>query len=327
VVHTTVVGAQGYLGRAILRTLWRHPDVTDVTAVSRALRGQPVRTVVAGAPRAALFSAPDDAAALAADVVFLAVPAGAAAERVAAHEAAGAQLVIDLSRDHRHAGLASADGWQYAMPDVLPAERGAKRIANPGCYPTAAMLALAPALRGGAVGSGPIIVDGKSGVSGAGQSPRADLHFPEANESVRAYKVLGHDHTSEMAEVAGILNGHAHAVRFTPHLVPQTRGLLCTVYAPLADPNADPAAVRALYEAAYAASPFVDVVVEADTGRVRGAHTAEVAVDCDPDTGLLVARGAIDNLARGGGSAAVANMNGARGFALGAGLDFFGGNT
>jgi N-acetyl-gamma-glutamyl-phosphate reductase len=328
-VHVAVVGARGYLGRECMRLLLSHPRVEALTPVSSSEAGKPYGDLVAGfrGVRAA-FAPASDAAVQRADVLLLATDAEEARKAVAG--ARSDQLVVDLSRAHRHEGLEArgVGGWVYGQPEILPVPKGAKRVANPGCYPTATMLAAAPALRAGLAADGVLISDGISGVSGAGATPRGDLHFPEANESVRAYKVLGHDHLAEIrlaaAAVEGTLGNGMRPVRFTPHLAPQNRGLLATVYLPLRD-GVTAAQVRDAYASAYARTPFVHLVAEADTSAVRGSNRADVAVDVDADTGLLVARCAIDNLVKGGSGNAVQNMNMALGFEPGLGLSAVGG--
>jgi N-acetyl-gamma-glutamyl-phosphate reductase len=325
-VNVAVIGARGYLGRECIRILLNHPKVGSLTPVSSSEAGKPYGDLVPGfRGRPLTFVAANDPKVLAADVLFLATDAEEARKAVAS--ARPDQLVIDLSRAHRHDAFTPGSPWAYGQPELLPVQKGAKRIANPGCYPTATMLAAAPALKAGLVADGVLISDGISGVSGAGATPRADLHFPEANESVRAYKVLGHDHLGEIRLAAAAVEGKAsspRAVRFTPHLVPQNRGLLATVYLPLkAGVTAEQA--KAAYAAHYRDSPFVHVVAEADTGAVRGSNRAEVAVDVDVDTQLIVVRCAIDNLVKGGSGNAVQNMNMALGFGPTLGLPVVGG--
>ncbi len=316
-VNATIIGARGYLGRELVRLLSTHPNIDEIHVTSTSQVGASYGDSVPSLAHTELtFEAPDAAGPRNADVLFLATPGGEAAAWTKQYEDAGVKLVVDLSRDHRHHGIDRLDGWVYGLADVAPVGRGAKRVANPGCYPSATLLALAPALQGGFVGSGPIIVDGKSGVSGAGVSPREDLHYPEMNESVRAYKVLGHDHTAEIAGMASRIGGAPHKVRFTPHLVPQSRGLLSTVYAPLAKTDG----LVDAYQAAYADSAFVSYVAEANTGHVKGSNLAQVAVSVDEELGLMVARGAIDNLCKGGSGTAIQNMNDAFGFPSALGL-------
>lgn len=325
-VNATVIGARGYLGRELVRLLLHHPQVDAVVPVSQTEAGRPYGDAVPALRHTGLrFHADDDPAALDADIAFLATPAGAAAAAAAkAYQDAGAKLVVDLSRDHRIAAIAGGP-WHYGVADLSPAPKGTRQVANAGCYPTAALTALTPALAAGLLAAGPLIVDGKSGVSGAGATPRADLHFPEANESVRAYKVIGHDHTEEIRHAAARIGGTDRPVRFTPHLVPQTRGLLCTVYAPVTD-GTDGASLQEAYAAHYADAPFVRVVPEPDTASVRGSNFADVAVDLDPACGLLVARCAIDNLQKGGSGSAIQHANSALGYPIDAGLQAVGGS-
>ncbi len=337
-VNVAVIGARGYLGRECIRILLNHPKVKSITPVSGSEAGKPYGDLVPGfRGRPLTFVATHDPMITAADVLLLATDAEEA--KKAAATAKPHQLVIDLSRAYRHEALAASlpggqpSPWFYGQPELLPTPKGHKRIANPGCYPTATLLAAAPALAAGLAADGVLISDGKSGVSGAGATPRTDLHFPEANESVRAYKVLGHDHLDEIRLAAGAIEAHAgraapggkpRAVRFTPHLVPANRGLLATVYLPLkAGVTAEQ--VKAAYAKHYAAATFVHVVAEPDTANVRGSNRAEVAVDVDTEAGLIVARCAIDNLVKGGSGNAVQNMNRALGFAEATGLPLVGG--
>jgi N-acetyl-gamma-glutamyl-phosphate reductase len=325
-VTAAVIGARGYLGRECMRLLLAHPRVESLTPVSFSEAGKPYGDLVPGFRGVRHAFVPSSGAAVTrADVLFLATDAEEARKAVA--QARPDQLVVDLSRAHRHDGFAKGGPWIYGQPELLPVPKGAKRIANPGCYPTATMLAAAPALKTSLAADGVLISDGISGVSGAGATPRADLHFPEANESVRAYKVLGHDHLAEIRLAAAAVEGRAaspRAVRFTPHLAPYNRGLLATVYLPL-KPGVTADQVKSAYAAAYSRTPFVHLVAEADTAAVRGSNRADVAVDVDADTDLLVARCAIDNLVKGGSGNAVQNMNMALGFEPGLGLSAVGG--
>jgi N-acetyl-gamma-glutamyl-phosphate reductase len=323
-VDVAVVGARGYLGRELLRWLLLHPEVDSVSPITSGEAGKPYgESVPAFRHRADLVMA-GPAAAQDADVVFLATD-GEEAHRVAA-SLPDAPLIVDLSRAHRAQALEGKGGWTYGLSEFLPVPKGARRIANPGCYPTATLIAAGPALKAGLAAAGPLISDGKSGVSGAGATPRADLHYPEAHDAVRAYKVLAHDHLGEIRGAAARIEGKpadaptARPVRFTPHLVPMNRGLLATVYLPAAA-GATPEAVKAAYAQAYAGSPFVRTVAEPDTSHVRGSNFADVAVDVDAASGLLVARCAIDNLVKGGSGAAIQNMNLALGLPPTLGLD------
>jgi N-acetyl-gamma-glutamyl-phosphate reductase len=334
-VNVAVIGARGYLGRECMRLLLAHPRVESLTPVSSSEAGKPYGDLVPGfRGRPGLdFVQAKDRKVHGADVVFIATDAEEARKAVAELGAAP-KLIVDLSRAHRAAAFEPGSGWTYGLSEFMPVPKGAARIANPGCYPTATLVAAGPALKSHLAAAGPLISDGISGVSGAGATTRADLHFPEANEAVRAYKVLGHDHLAEIRLAANRVEGNSGSlpggqgairqVRFTPHLVPQNRGLLATVYLPL-KPGSDAAAVKAAYASTYAKTPFVRIVPEPDTSHVRGSNYADVAVDVDSEANLLVARCAIDNLVKGGSGAAVQNMNLALGFAVTEGLMAVGG--
>lgn len=310
-----IIGARGYLGREATRLLIAHPHVDEVIPVTTSgqLSGY-ADTVPSflGVKGLHMHSLDDDIVAEA-DAYILATASGQAAALMPRIDAWGSKVVIDLSRDHRLQALAGQKPWSYGLVESPHRiAQGTNRVANPGCYPTATLLALGPALAAGHVGSGPIIVDGKSGISGAGATPRPELHYTEAHDSVRAYKVLGHDHEAEIQGACSAatkdLQHNGQIVRFTPHLVPMSRGLQTTVYAPLAD-DIDPDDVRAAYAAAYADTPFVSLVDEAETKHVRLSNRAHVAVDVDTRSRLIVARGTIDNLLKGGAGQAIQNLN------------------
>lgn len=328
-VDVAVHGSRGYLGRTLVGLLADHRHVDEVVPVSTSEAGQVYGEVVPdlGHLSHLEIAGPGDRRVEEADVVLTATDAGTA-ESILASNHSGGDLVVDLSRAHRATALDGSGTWAYGLtelPGAIP--EGTTHVANPGCYPTASLLSLGPALLAGLAGEGPLVVDGKSGVSGAGATPRPDLHFPETNESVRAYGVGGHDHQAEIQAAVANLEaagpGQARPVRFTPHLVPQNRGLLTTAYLPLAD-GVDQAYVERMYEKAYPDGGFVEVVDEPDTAAVRGSNRAQVAATVDEDAGLLVARGAIDNLVKGGAGTAIQNMNRALGLDEQAGLPWMG---
>lgn len=329
-LSAAIVGARGYLGRECVRLLLGHPHVGDVVPISLSSpEGTLADTVPAfrGLPGLEM-RAVDHPAVQEADVVFFATSGGDA--KALAPKFSDDQVLIDLSRDHRldalkaqamllssgetvEAGTQGTAGtWSFGLCESpLAIEEGTTRIANPGCYPTSALLGMAPALTHGLVASGPVIVDGKSGVSGAGATPRPDLHFPEANDDVRAYKVVGHDHGDEMRHGAGRMAGQSpegRPVRFTPHLIPVTRGLLTTTYLPLAAGVGEEDVAEA-YRSAYADAPTVRLSDEARIGNVRNTALAEIAWTIDPECQMLIVRSAIDNLLKGGSGQAIQNMN------------------
>ncbi len=305
-IRAAVVGARGYLGRETVRLLHGHPHV-DVLPIGRHARGDAFGTHVPAMRHEGLTMGDLDDAHQA-DVLFLATPKGTAADQADAFLEAGGRTVIDLSRDHRIQAL-EGGAWHYGLADVAPPKQGTRRVANPGCYPTATLLATRPLVDAGLVADGPVIVDGKSGVSGAGITPSDATHYPRMDGSTRAYKVEGHDHTAEMQ--AGL--SPPGTVRFTPHLVPQSRGLLATTYLPLAD-GVTQEHVDNVLEEAYQDAPFVRVDAEPDTAHVTGTNMADVAGHVDEAAGIIVCRGAIDNLVKGGAGQAVQNMNHCLGF-------------
>ncbi len=326
-VNVAVIGARGYLGRELMRLLVSHPEVGSIAPVTSGAAGTPYGDSVPAFRHRRDLVMVDARAAHDADVVFLATDGEQAL--IHAADLPDVPLLIDLSRAHRALAFEKGSGWTYGLSEFMPVPKGTRRIANPGCYPTATLIASGPALKAHLVGVGPLISDGKSGVSGAGASARADLQYAETNEAVRAYKVLGHDHLGEIRLAAHRVEANGKTVpvrpvRFTPHLVPQNRGLLATVYLAV-KPGFEADAVKAAYASAYADAPFVRIVPEPDTSHVRGSNFADVAVDVDAEAGLIVARCAIDNLLKGGSGAAIQNMNLALGFPEATGLQAIGG--
>ena len=278
---------------------------------------------------------PTDAAVLAEhDVVFLALPHGHSAEL--AERLGPETLIVDCGADfrltdaaawERFYGSAHAGSWPYGLPE-LPGGREAlqntKRIAVPGCYPTAALLALLPALAEDLV-EPDVTVVAVSGTSGAGRAAKVDLLGAEVIGSARAYNIGGkHRHTPEIAQGLRTVTDKDVTVSFTPVLIPTSRGILATC---TARTHASASEIRAAYEKAYGSEPFVHLLPEGRlpaTGSVLGSNAAQVAVAVDPDAGVLVALCAIDNLVKGTGGAAVQSMNLALGWPETEGLSIVG---
>lgn len=335
-VRVAIGGATGYLGTELLRHLLSHPNV-DVAHLASASR--------AGKPAASSFPAfshrvkqafvPLTADALAdVDVVFLAAPSGIARELAPSLLEKGLR-VIDLSGDHRlsrgaakkHYGADPvAEGAVYGLPELNASRiRGAKLVANPGCYPTASALALLPLAQMGLIEE-PVIVSAVSGVSGAGKEPSEDLHFPEMNESVRAYKVGTHRHEPEIAETLSFAAGRGIRASFTPHIVPMNRGILATAHAKPKGPALESQELFDLYQKRYAGEPFVRVVEhEPDTKHVRNSNFCDVRPHGVNAAGYYIVTSAIDNLVKGGSGQAIENMNIMFGLERTAGLDRLGG--
>ena len=326
-----IVGAAGYAGVELTRLVLGHPELELVLVTSAADAGRRVDELYPALAGCGVhYRAPHSAEIAEADVAFLAVPHTAALALVPELLGAGT-LVIDASADFR---LRDADVYQawYGVPHTAPGllteavyglpelwrERlpGARLVACPGCYPTATLLAAAPAIEAGIVTSARVIVDAKSGVSGAGRAPAAGTHYAHANESLRAYKVTSHRHTPEIAQGLCDLGLARARVTFTPHLAPMTRGLLSTVYLDVDEGIDTQAAVR-LYEERYADEWAVTVHpagVMPATGEVRGSNRAHIGVAVDEAAGVLVASCAIDNLVKGTAGQAVQCANIALGF-------------
>ena len=294
-----IVGVSGYGGGEALRIAAQHPDlrVTHVYGESTAgsKLGGRFPALDALSPRVAnLTIEPFDPARVTADVLIASLPTGRSRDALAAVPAG--VKVVDVGGDHRH-----VDGWTYGLADAWPDRaRGSTRVANPGCYPTAALLALVPLMESGLLdASRPVIVDAKSGVSGAGRGGGDGFNFSEVNESVHAYKPLSHGHEPEIATALDA------PIAFVPHLVPMTRGLLATCYATVGGNTNDCVmAARAL----YADSPFVRVTAEPP--RTKWASGSNLAfVHYAVRDGLCVATCAIDNLGKGAAGQAVQNAN------------------
>jgi N-acetyl-gamma-glutamyl-phosphate reductase len=219
--------------------------------------------------------------------------------------------IVDVGGDHRF-----VDGWTYGLTE-LPGQRdkirGARRLANPGCYPAAALLALAPLLKEGLVEPEGIVIDAKSGVTGTGRGGASDFGFAETNEDLFAYGLEAHPHVPEMEQALAQVAGRKATVAFTPHLVPMTRGILATCYA---RPRGAAQAKRlyAAAESCYRGEPFIKVLPldkgrSAHTGWATGSNLAFLSYAVNARTGLVVALGAIDNLGKGASAQALQNAN------------------
>src|ERR1700674_488800 len=314
--RVAVAGATGYAGQELLRLLARHPGVVVTAAMSSggttAVRRLPA---LARVWDGAITPLALETLAREADVVFLALPDSAAAELAPALVDAGVR-VIDLSGAFRLHEASARARW-YPETHRLPSglayglterERGAvaraQLVANPGCYPTAALLALAPLASGGLLlQNADIIVDAKSGVSGAGKTPSERTHFSEIHGSMSAYGVFNHRHGAEIDQGVG------RQVTFTPHLVPLDRGILSTIYARVA-PGTTEEALGDLFEGAYAGATFVRLVGSALPEIKHVAHTNFCDIGWRVETdGRVILVSVLDNLLKGASGQAVQNMN------------------
>lgn len=303
--RAAVIGATGYTGQELVALLRRHPGMTLTHATSESEAGERV-------PGTALtYARARDVPLDGVDVVFVCLPTGESGEWAVRARNAGARA-IDLSSDLRE----GQHGAVYGLPELWrDAVRDAALVANPGCYPTGILLALAPLLRGGLLDTGrPVMVDAASGVTGAGRSARRDLLFGDVAEDYRAYGVGNtHRHVPEIARGLARANGGGGApFVFTPHLLPVRRGILETMYVPLRA-GADRAAVLAAYRGAYDHEPFVEVLQE-DLPALREVTGRNVVVlgaaaVTGVDAPLLLVVAALDNLVKGAAGQAVQNAN------------------
>jgi N-acetyl-gamma-glutamyl-phosphate reductase len=308
-----IVGVSGYGGAELLRLCAQHPAFEVAYVAGESTAGQTLAQrfpTLGDQPAGKLVIqpfAPEKVQGI--DLLFASLPTGKSREPLA--KIAPDIRIVDVGGDHRFVG-----GWTYGLTE-LPGQRAkikaAKRLANPGCYPAAALLALAPLVKEGLVEPEGIVIDAKSGVTGTGRGGASDFGYAETNEDLFGYGLDAHPHVPEMQQALAQVAGRKASVAFTPHLVPMTRGILATCYA---RPRGAAGAAR-LYEAAqacYAGEPFVRVL-PLDKG--RGPHTkwanasnmAFLAYAVNSQTGLVVAMGAIDNLGKGASAQAVQNAN------------------
>jgi len=328
-----IVGATGYAGGELARILLRHPEVRLVAAVARGKQGTPLRDALPNLHDAPIgLTVGDDVRD--AELIFTALPAGEAAKLAPGWLAEG-RRIVDIGSDFRLRDPALYERWYgykhpapqllgeavYGMTELARERlRGARLVANPGCYPTAAILALAPAVEDGLV-EDDVIVDAKSGVSGAGHSVDEAFLYGTIDGSVRAYGVPRHRHTPEIAQSLADLGLSAPRLTFAPHLVPMTRGLIATCYATLRE-GVTPERVAAAYATHYAQEPFVRVVASfPSTKAALGSNWCLVHATVDEATRRLVAVAVIDNLVKGAAGSAVQNMNVVLGFPETTGLE------
>ena len=324
-----IAGASGYGGGELLRLLAAHPDATVQAAVSETYAGQPIAASFPGLTGlySGLRFTRDNAELAACDFVFLAQENGRAMQTAPPLLESG-RKIVDLSADFRFRDAAIYAQWyaphaapewnaraQYGLPELHRKQiKAATLVGNPGCYATAAILALAPLFAQNLVEQNSVIVDGKSGVSGAGRAKFSpDTHFSEINESVSAYKIAGtHRHTPEIEAVLNAV-GATNDLRltFTPHLIPMTRGILATSYANLSE-KATTADLLAIYGEFYADAPFVHLLAEGATPATKhtlGSNRCHIGLAVDSRTNRITVVSALDNLIKGAAGQAVQNMN------------------
>jgi N-acetyl-gamma-glutamyl-phosphate reductase len=320
-----IINVTSYMGGELVRLLAGHPEVKVTAVTGRSAAGKPLADVFPHLAAQDLMVGERIEEEV--DVVFSALPHAASAEQCLPFIRSGIP-VIDLSADFRLKDVSEYGDWysvEHPAPELLDTSvygltelhrdeiAVAKVVGNPGCFPTGAVLALAPAVVAGLI-EPDIIVDGKSGVSGAGRGLGLSYHFAEANENVSAYALSGHRHLPEMTQELGRLaEAPKPRVTFIPHLIPMNRGILSTCYATLrADSTGSDAKtrLREVYAEFYRGEPFVSVTdAPPQTKQTQGANTCLVYPTVDERTGRLIAVSAIDNLVKGGSGQAIQNMN------------------
>ncbi len=327
-IKAGIIGSTGYAGQELVRLLLGHKDVEIVWYGSRSYIDKKYYDVFRN-----MFQIVEDVCrddnleelAEAVDVIFTATPQGLCASLVS-EDILNKVKIIDLSADFRIKDVSVYEKWygiKHASPEFIPEAvyglceinrediKGARLIANPGCYTTCSILTAYPLVKEGLIDAQSIIIDAKSGTSGAGRGAKVDNLFCEVNESIKAYGVTTHRHTPEIEEQLGYAAGEPVLLNFTPHLVPMNRGILVTAYANLKE-GVTEADIRAAYDKYYKDEKFVRVLdagVCPETRWVEGSNYTDINFKVDERTHRVVMMGALDNLVKGAAGQAVQNMN------------------
>lgn len=336
-VRIAILGASGYTGAELLRLLAAHPHAEIAALTAERQAGKPIGSVfphLAGRALPELVRI-DEVDWAKIDLAFCCLPHGTTQEVIASMPAH--LRIIDLSADFRLADTAAYAQWYghahrapelqgeavYGLTELARDRvRGARLVANPGCYPTSAQLPLIPLLRAGAIAAADIVIDSKSGATGAGREPKQNSLFCEVSDGIAAYGVASHRHAPEIEQGLGAAAGRAVTVTFTPHLMPMNRGILSTIYVRL-EPGRTVADLRHVLEDVYRDEPFVRILSPGSvpaTHHVRGSNLCLIGLAADRAPGRAILLCAIDNLVKGASGQAVQNMNVMFGFEETAGL-------
>ena len=324
-IKVGIIGGSGYTGIELLRIIHQHPlaEVTSIT--SRALQGKKISDVFPNMHGLSelVYSLPDDKALFECDIVFFATPHGVAMDNAESFLEKGVK-VVDLGADFR---INDADLWsdwykmEHSQPSLLEeavygqpeirrdAIKNARLVANPGCYPTAVLLALKPLLENGLIDASSIIADCKSGASGAGRIANQATLLCEITESFKPYAVSGHRHFPEIKQELELMAGKPVGLTFVPHLLPMVRGIEATIYVDLVDPTVD---IRPYFENAYKNEEFVKILPEGiypETRSVKSSNYCQISVQYIEHSNKLVIMSVIDNLVKGAAGQAIQNMN------------------
>jgi N-acetyl-gamma-glutamyl-phosphate reductase len=326
-IRASIIGASGYGGAETVRLLTTHPEVEIVHVTAETQQGRAMSSLypnLRGFVDQTMIAADTERIGRDSDVTFVSLPSGKAMHLVPALLEQGCK-VIDIAADFRlhdpalyprwykfsHVAPAYLSEAVYGLPELhRQAITTTRLVANPGCYPVASLLALIPLLGAGKVQNSGIVIDAKSGVSGAGRGGGGGFSYTEVNENIRAYGVVGHNHTAEIEQELSEVAQAAVQVVFTPHLIPMTRGILVTAYAPLTGELHEAEALD-LYHETYRDAPFVRVLRDTlpQTKATLGSNYCDLTVKIDARTHTAIAIAAIDNLGRGAAGQAVQNMN------------------
>ena len=340
-IKAGIIGSTGYAGAEIVRILMRHPETEIVWFGSRTYQDMPYASVFQNMTKivdAKCMGENMDELANAVDVIFTATPQGLCASLVN-EDSLSKVKIIDLSADFRIKDVSVYEKWYgithpspsyieeavYGLCEINRKDiAGARLIANPGCYTTCSILSCYPLVKESLIDTDTLIIDAKSGTSGAGRGAKVANLYCEVNESIKAYGVTSHRHTPEIEEQLGYAAGKEVMINFTPHLVPMNRGILATSYATL-NGDVTEQQIRAAYEKYYGDEYFIRILPEGvlpETRWVEGSNYVDIGWKIDPRTHRIVVLGALDNLVKGAAGQAVQNMNIMFGLEEKTGIDF-----
>lgn len=325
-MKVSVIGATGYTGAELVKILLKHPQVEIETITSQSFANKKISEIYPSLITDLVCQELNiNKIALSSSFMFTALPHRISMEIVGKLHSRG-KKIIDLSADFRFIDPLIYEEWYgtphqkkellkkaiYGLPELYREKISrARLVANPGCYPTSSILALAPLVNSGSTKENDIIIDAKSGVTGAGRTLSLTTHFPEVNENTRAYQVVGHRHIPEIEEQLSKLAKRKIIITFVPHLVPINRGILCTCYAALKQ-KTDTKDLLKLYQDFYKEEPFVEILPQGrfpQTKEVLNSNRCRIGITVNERSGRAIIISAIDNLAKGAATQAVQNMN------------------
>ena len=338
-IKVGIIGATGYAGSELVRLITQHPKAELVTMTSQSYAGQEYKEVYSNYSHLDYVCEEEHIEEMAekCDVIFLALPHGVASKKINA-DILSKTKIIDLGADFRIQDVDVYEKWYttHYSKDILPEAvyalceinrdkiKGKRIVANPGCYTSCSILSLYPLVKEGMIDLSSIIIDAKSGATGAGRGLSLGNHYCELNESVKAYKVASHRHTPEIEEQLSIAAGQDIVLNFTPHLIPMDRGILATCYATL-NKKYTYEDIRKAYEKHYGNEHFIRLTKEGvfpETKWVKGSNFVDIGFTVDERTNRVIVIGALDNLFKGAAGQAVQNMNIIMGIEETTGIDY-----